>query len=155
MRTRTVLGFLAAVFCMQQAPGASADPFIDDRAGVADEYFQQSFSNHNNSLDNLGSSMRADHDYSSLNGSHGRLTYAQSNQTDTWSTSESLFNNTQSQALLSGGLHNSNGSNNTASSLYGSGGYGSYGGSTSVTPDSWGTGGNFYGGGSSSVSGGW
>lgn len=163
-----------ASFLWLLAPVAIADPFIDDRNGVSDEYFENSFDGFSNSLDNVGSKMRRDYDYSQLSDSHRYLTNMQANQTDTWKTSQDAFKNSQAQMVLSGGAYNGNGSYGYYGGGMGlGGGMGGGAGNSSynMTPDTWGSGGsagtgNFSkprfrsrwyggGGGSSSVNGNW
>lgn len=140
------LAFMSLSCVLVTIAPAMAEPFIDDRTGSSDEYFQQSFANHNASLDNMGSQMRRDHDYSQLSESHRHLTNMQSIQTDTFKTSQDAFNNTQMSAVLGGGIRNSNPS--AQSYMMGSLMYGNGSGSSSsqVQPDSWGTYGSSGGG---------
>lgn len=171
---KKVLLFASIAFCLS-APLAMAEPFIDDRTGISDEAFQNSFAGFSSGLDNQASRMRRDYDYSQLSDAHRHLTNMQSIQTDTWKTSQDAFKNTQASMVLSGGSYNSNGSYGYGAAMglggaYGNGGWGGGGGSNAYpTPDTWGSGGQnggyfssparitgrYYGGGSSSVNTGW
>ncbi len=140
---------LASALMWLAAPMAMADPFIDDRTGVSDDYFQQSFGSFNNTLDNMGSKMRRDYDYSQLSDAHRHLTNMQSIQTDTWKTSQDAFKNGQAQMVLGGGAYNGNGSFGYGSAMgLGGGMGGGYGGgnmgggsNSQIQPDTWGSGG--------------
>ncbi len=140
------------------------DAFIDDRTGVGDDYFHQSFANHTASLDNLASNMRRDYDYSNLSNAHRHLTNMQAIQADTGQTLQNSFMNTQTAAIFSGGLRNNNPSNAMNYMYMMNSGMG--GSSSQIVPDSWGGSGNmssgssygsgnYYGTGSRSVSTGW
>lgn len=144
MGTRKVLVVASLLWLL--APMAMAEPFIDDRSGVSDEYFQNSFQGFNSSLDNVGSKMRRDYDYSQLSDAHRNLTNMQAIQTDTWKTSQDAFKNTQAQMVLSGGSYNSNGSYGYGAAMGLGGGYGMGGGagnsSYNMQPDTWGSSGS-------------
>lgn len=175
---------IAATVLWASAPMAMAEPFIDDRAGVSDDYFQNSFNGFTGTLDNTASKMRRDYDYSQLSDAHRHLVNMQAIQADTGAQLQRSFNNTQVAATTSGGLYNGNGSYGygTMMGLGGMMGGGGYGGgmggmgaagssNSSMNPDQWGgggqSGGYFYqpsnyhgryygnGGGSSSVNTGW
>jgi hypothetical protein len=178
--TKKIVVFAATVLWMA-APMAMAEPFIDDRAGVSDEYFQNSFAGFNSTLDNTASKMRRDYDYSQLSDAHRHLVNIQAIQTDTGAQLQRSFNNTQAAAAMSGGNYNGNGSFGYGAAMglgggmYGGGGGGGYGyggggggANSNLIPDQFGSSGqsggfnypqnSFHGkyyGGSSSVHTGW
>jgi|688.fasta_scaffold325960_2 hypothetical protein len=157
-----VASFLLFSFLVLPAVRAE-EPFIDDRTGVMDDYFQQSFANHTASLDTLASNMRRDHDYSNLSNAHRHLTNMQAIQTDTGQQMQNSFMNTQTSAIFSGGLRNGNPSSGMNYMYMMNSGM--MGNNNQVVPSSWGSSGNqssnsygsgnYYGSPSRSVNTGW
>lgn len=84
-----------------------------------------SFKDFNKSLDNTASRMRRDHDRSENAAAHRNLVNAQANQADTGLQLQRSFNNTQRQAVESGGLYNQPGGF-VAPAAYGNGIYRRY-----------------------------
>lgn len=138
MNKKTLLTLGFSLYSLA-APAAMAD-FIDSNA---DDAFQSETESFGSSLDNTASRQRRETDYSNMSAAHRTLVNSQSNQTDTWKTSQDAFNNTQKEMVLSGGAYNNQGfiwGGAGLGSGWGNGGGGMYGsgGGSNLTPDSWG-----------------
>lgn len=141
-KTLLVLGFSLISLAV---PAAMAD-FIDDSN---DASFQANADSFSSSLDNLSARQRRESDYSNMQDAHRYLTNSQANQTDTWKTSQDMFNNTQQEMVMSGGAYNNQGFilGGMGGMMGGGGGGGGWGGSSGgfggggqIIPDQFGSG---------------